>query len=608
MFLETSFTHLVLMFVGVLFIVSFMVYLIDKFMKVLLFTSRGVLLSLLYVLTVLLSFTLNALGLLSSNILYYLKEVRLYFMYVQVKSMEIREATRTVGELQLCEEGLYVLTIHEGQELRVGLDSMKTLSMLSSLQPKVVPEVSKEMALSSPMHPITDVSQDGVAKSIIGLCTGLSDDKISAPFSTAFRVLVDGQTYLATSGHSYVELTKPQPTFLWSPVSGKCTPFVKNCKVIFYSDENGIDVALIAVPEVTFSVLGVKALKSEKVKLGVNNTVTVYGFSGKRLCSSTGVAHHSDRLVDEISYTASTVGGFSGGPVVSNGKVIAIHTSANKLTGFNSASSLPIRFLAFLRKDISRESYKQEEGWSWIDDDISGETPHVIKTRSSFGALTIHSYPGKKMFRVVKAEGYKDKLDVYEDLVEEGFLKEPEMVYPKHEKKSGFSLASSKASDQEDIKSSGILPVINSKKQKNLTGDSPKLSNKKKESITSENQLTALSQQLVKLQSIVEGLVNSAKVSQTILIQAEMPEHNMEVLETNPENSSSHTKILMIRFSRKQEKLFNRIFHHRRFQKGLRDPSRDSSQLRSSLVEYVTSSSGLLSQTPLLDFLSNNSL
>nr|UHS71560.1 MAG: hypothetical protein [Barnaviridae sp.] len=626
-FMETSFINVVAMCMGILLILAIMLYVIDVTVKTLLRVTWWLLKLLmrtcLHVLwkTTELSCTITSWGWSKINAL------RIKYTYVQIKTIEKNVVVPVLGELQVSDDGLFVQIEHEDTTIRIGLDTARTLTVLQALQPKETPKAQKEalvgkqkepeMTLVSPMHPINDLANDPVAKGIVGLCDDKGEGRLSAPFSTGFRVVYEGKSYLLTAAHSYDEMLKPNDVYLWSPINNRSVKFVKKCRVLFYSDQNGMDIALIEIPDSTFAAIGVRALKMGQFRMSRSKTVTVYGFSGARLSCSTGIASHSNRMVNEINYTASTVPGFSGGPVLWDGKVIAIHTSADKGKKQNAGTLLPMKFLNYAktRQIVAKESDTDEDDWNWISDHIEGKEFHEIKIRGKFGNMTLHQYNDSRNFLIYDIQGYQDQEDIYEDLNEHGYLySEREKVKSKKQvektghEKPGFSRASSEPKEVHTSKSSGTSVVIVSKKRASSTQTVKPQSQPKKESTTSAPVLTEILDQLAKLQNTVSEQLNKNKVLQSTTSPEEMPKQPTEVSVTNQGESTQTVRVLMIRFSRKQEKLFNRITHSRRYQQGLRDPNRDPSQLRQSLIEYVTSSSGMLSPTPLLDFLSNNSL
>ena len=79
----------------------------------------------------------------------------------------------------------------------------------------------------------------------------------------------------------------------------------------------------------------------------------------------------------------------------------------------------------------------------------------------------------------------------------------------------------------------------------------------------------------------------------------------MPLLNDNPSSFSAESlTVQTIRLTRKQEKLYNKICHTRKYQQALKDHLGRGFGLRLKTLEYVTSSTTLLKENPLQDFLS----
>lgn len=125
----------------------------------------------------------------------------------------------------------------------------------------------------------------------------------------------------------------------------------------------GIDVAIVNLPDVVWSVLGVKSLTPEFGGVA-NRTGTVHGFAASGKFATSVAKLRPTDMIDRYEHTGGTEFGWSGSPVIEarTGKLIAVHTGRKATRDGNYASGL--RPFAPLRPEeseiLSYDQWKRE--------------------------------------------------------------------------------------------------------------------------------------------------------------------------------------------------------------------------------------------------------
>lgn len=149
---------------------------------------------------------------------------------------------------------------------------------------------------------------------------------------------------------------------------GKNTfPIDREWKIKTFSPAESLDFVLLAVPAGVWSVLGVKALVLGNLSHAKVRGVSLYGLSAtKEPQVSYGTASATPSRLFRLNHDCWSAKGYSGSPLIADGKVIGIHTGA-KPTGpaLNEATSFAV-LKDFMR---TKESEQKSETWSVVQDD-----------------------------------------------------------------------------------------------------------------------------------------------------------------------------------------------------------------------------------------------
>jgi hypothetical protein len=308
-----------------------------------------------------------------------------------------------------------------------------------------------------------------------------------------------------------------------------------------------------------------------------------------------------------VHHNASTEPGFSGGPMIYDNKVIGLHHSYNVTKDINMGTILNPNFVY---NDLKIEEYWAEDG------EDSYKLVEELENRATDRYHTIYGDYGVQVWRMdVKSghyvidshKGYYDRQDLYEDAMNTKFLE----ISPSGLVSSGKDFYKASSDQNQNIPLKVDTPLIQSstsqatdlKKQQSKN----KTENKQK---TAQEDFTMLVDALTKLipkpvsippttgeQSKVEKVLQSGYGRQ------EMQMHSHPVCSSRQLEEDGDTRnmnrILVVHFSRKQEKLLNKIIHLRKYQEA--SEKLEASQrtvLMRSVIEFVLSQS--IPSNPLL--------
>lgn len=179
-----------------------------------------------------------------------------------------------------------------------------------------------------------------------------------------FRLSFNAKTYLVTAAHV---LNEAKQYDLHIRVGNRTFPVDREWKLKLFSSQESLDFAFLEVPDGVWAVLGVKALVLGNLSLAKVRGVSLYGFSATRDPQvSYGTASATPSRLFRIHHDCWSAKGYSGSPLIADGKVIGIHTGA-KPTGpaLNEATSFAV-LKDYMR---SKESEQKSETWSENQDD-----------------------------------------------------------------------------------------------------------------------------------------------------------------------------------------------------------------------------------------------
>jgi hypothetical protein len=346
---------------------------------------------------------------------------------------------------------------------------------------------------------------------------------------------------------------------------------------------------------------------ANKTKSG--SVFSVYGYNGSnKLQTSTGVMNASKDVLWRVHHNASTEPGFSGGPMIYDNKVIGLHHSYNVTKDINMGTILNPNFVY---NDLKVEEYWAEDG------EDSYRLVEELEHRTTDRYHTIYGNYGVQVWRMdVKSghyvidshKGYHDREDLYEDARDTTFLE----IDPSGLVSSGkdFYKASSDRLNQ-NIPSKVDTPLIQSsisqatglKKQQSKNKIGKKRKDVDMDFTTLVDALTKLIQKPTSILPTTPEQSSIEKVLQSGYGRQEMQMQSYPVCLDKPEGSAINTKdtnrILVVHFSRKQEKLLNKIIHLRKYQEA--SEKLENSQkavLMKSVIEFVLSQS--IPSNPLL--------
>lgn len=250
------------------------------------------------------------------------------------------------------ENGICLEVAVDGMPVRVALNPIQAVALLATSLPQNQSR-GKEMAIPGKV-PLT------VAK----LPNGVVSLRVGAQVvGMGFRMSFNRSTYLVTATHV---LDNARAYELLIESGGKTHPLERGWKVALRSRPSQLDISFVSVPGAVWSVLGVKSLELGAVSSQVVQAVKVYGFSKLgRPQMDFGSAVALKTQLFSLTHTAWTQPSYSGSPLLSDGRVIAVHTGAVPSgPAGNKATSLAC-LLTFLRKETEWKG----DAWSEVASD-----------------------------------------------------------------------------------------------------------------------------------------------------------------------------------------------------------------------------------------------
>ncbi len=453
---------------------------------------------------------------------------------------------------------------------------------------------------------------------------------------------------LVTAAHVWAELWKSGNATIEH--KGESFKINFNWKVLLDSSPHDLDIIVIAVPHPVFAALGVRKLRTRV--LAMSQKCVTYGFDEKGFFgTSTGRVEHKPREAFRCKHYATTTYGFSGSPLVVAGEVVGVHTGGEigALGCYNLGTLL---FWSDLKQQL--ESSIKTEGTYTFQEELDSEPERVVRfnakgkyhsleqigrnvrlrsmsvnknktaERQSFDVIIndwaeeeLGNWESKKIKQVVqpkaKETSFKENNSIAEVPVEKDFLEEDRSPRTKPNPAAhlpeGFtidmilqSLALMLKDVQEQDSSLKSAPTKSARKKARKRAN---LAQTVLDSNTSED---APIKSLVALPTTLPASTSPLKDGQTSQSGAfpiEAPWQSSEVLPSKPVDTS----VLVVHFTRKQEKLYNRVCQTRKYQQLWGSLGyEEKGFLRRKTLEFVLSSKINLRENQVQDFLAQFSL
>jgi hypothetical protein len=429
--------------------------------------------------------------------------------------------------------------------------------------------------------------------------------------SMGCRIMFEGKSCLLTANHTYEHRLLNGSCFLEH--YGKEALFnPEEWKILVRSPTHHLDVVILEEPPAFFTALGVKALKCRNIK--PDRPVMIYGYHDEHLKFSFG-SYQKSKKAFVLKHWASTQNGWSGSPLIQDGYVVGVHTGASKNLKDNVGTS------CFWLSLSGKESDNDHVDKDVFVSDFTEEQERRLER-------SLYSIRGKKYVvenfgRNLKVKGLDTGFDNwYDDIPDDmntyelGF---PTSVVPappvinkaaKNQDSSHLCDGCGKRSPEPKPQTTHLFSGQKRIRVLNSSGSvAPTKSRTEKSSpreLGSKKSVNArigrLERELQVSLKHLRKLVPKETLCESGIIPLETPNQKDVVSCSNQQDST----VRLLTLTRKQEKLYNKICHTRRYQQALRDPlnSNANPSLRARTLEFVTSSTIALRENPLQDFLS----
>lgn len=283
----------------------------------------------------------------------------------------------TPGVIKSDVNGLYSEIFIGSQQYRLRLETSVSQILLATKQ--VQPE--KEMAISTSRFNEQSILPSGVvALAKEGTIIGMGS-----------RVVVANESYILTALHLNKALLSGDVSVCSSTMQWELND---ECSIVKIKDA---DLLLIKIPTAVWSRLGVKSLAWAEANIGT--TVKAYGYTAEQLVFSSGSLIKGPNLI-MLKHTASTLPGWSGTPILNNGKVVAVHIGTVASANVNSCVGvyqiLKTIEVALQESPIGKFSGKQIEENEMLENNYDFEEYKI-----SGGGKVL---AGKEHFSIVKAK------------------------------------------------------------------------------------------------------------------------------------------------------------------------------------------------------------
>lgn len=435
----------------------------------------------------------------------------------------------------------------------------------------------------------------------------------------AYRCEFMGKPVLSTARHVYDEILKlGEPPLIEH--KGKTHPFeISKWKIALSSKESDLDVILLEQPGSIFSVLQVAKLVHHKY--ANNMSIVVWGYTNGVLSAATGTIVNRPDHPFKFNHFASTERGYSGSPVLFNGKVVGIHTGASELNACNTGTE--VFWETNIETDGTAQKRNRRRVWDDADwkeyqlsmfeiDNQEYELKYDDSRNYDFRPRPVEPQElrGRPWYEEEEPMDYDAPLPWQES----GFQKGPEgplkpvhnlVLKPKEEMKTETPPVQVRRNRGRKRTNSVESAIQTSKGSTNLAGTTGVKDQQPKKVLDSNPLVTAQIEQLVagqeNLMKRMSILLKKDQLLESGISQEELQKLNENLSTSKPVDSS----VLLVNLTRRQERHYNRICHDPDFQKVLRTHTvEERRKLKFLVLNYVISPDMMLKENPHLDFLS----
>lgn len=442
---------------------------------------------------------------------------------------------------------------------------------------------------------------------------------------------------LVTAAHVWSELWKSGDAYLEH--NDKTYPVNFKWKVLLDSSPHDLDIVVIAVPHPVFAALGVKKLKTGSLKTA--SRCVTFGFDdGHYFGTSTGRIEHKPREAFRCRHYASTTFGFSGSPLIVSGEVVGIHTGGE--LGILGTANLGT-LLFWNDKIRCFESDTTSDVPYVIEDQLPAPADRIVRYNTGNKAYSVEqvgrsvklrfkpmNFDEPLTFDRVSSNWAEDELEEWEiarkrvketktvdfDVICEDSPKDfpvedrsPRTKPSSMDNLSGFVPDTFMLNNDTIVK---LLQVLASSQTSQTTKSASRRAKKRvkaihkvSDSLTSESVLTKSMEKIEKPLPVSTKPLKDGQISQSGVFQSAEQTQSLKVSSSKLVDSN----VLVVRFTRRQEKLYNRVCQTRKYQQLWSTLGyEEKGFLRRQLLEFVSSSKINLRETQVQDFLAQFSL
>jgi hypothetical protein len=431
---------------------------------------------------------------------------------------------------------------------------------------------------------------------------------------------------------------------------GKTYPIDFDWKVYLESSENDLDIMVLGVPHPVFAALGVKKLASGA--LHASGRCTVYGFDGNgQFGLASGRVEHKPAEAFRLRHYATTTFGFSGSPLIFNGRVVGVHTgcSVTSLGDYNVGTSL------FWAEMKTIESPTKGVPTFQIQEELDGEPDRTVRFKTVGKEFSVEQkgrnvklrfkpmdYDAPITFSKVMTNWADDEVEWdWESAVVSSAVPVSPVVYqpsslidPSVLTPLQFSKGTQPVLQNDEDFPQGDRSLQNKLTQSSTDRILSLLQEMRRTSALSTTlPLTKSAKQRVRKQRKVKVKESDLNISDGVPIESlavqtlslpvsTAPLRNGQISQSGPappaalvqssevlDSKPVDTNVLVVRFTRRQEKLYNRVCQTRKYQQLWNVSSyEEKGFLRRKLLEFVSSSKINLRENQVQGFLAQFSL
>nr|UHS71593.1 MAG: hypothetical protein [Barnaviridae sp.] len=447
----------------------------------------------------------------------------------------------------------FLVETETGRVLHQVFDSLP-LQTSSGSTTVISSPVEKEMALPTSLVELFDKSRLDDT-SAPGVCSLRSGD--GSLISMASRTSYKGTDVLLTAAHSWASTMRCAEPKL--EAYGKLHRIDKSWLIVAYSPAEDLDFVAVSIPSYVWANLGVTTLKWANVRHGSN--AKIYGYGPQGFSFSRGTLELCN-IYGTIKHNASSTHGWSGSPVIVNGRIVGVHTGADRNEKKNIAHYIP-------------QTFREDSEDLWLETQFKrvDELPvEPVGTVSMWDLDGSHDYDYSKKHVTVytKAPPIKFKGKAWADMDEDDHF----AFFNDHQESASF---------QDFLRDNEKAASSRSNLGLMMSSLSPRVL------------ASATSASIPVLRHSPRRRRNrssSIELHSNFPFCSTMDGQASEGLPSIPLSSSKSrdTSVLVLVLSRRQEKIYNAICHTRAFQRALRE-SEYPLILRRKALDFATSSS-----------------